>query len=279
MKRATTTFLGTAMVLASIAPLRAQVNKSNLSGLVRDSSGAAIVGASVRLTHTGTGVARNEVSDETGLYRFLLVDLGTYQVEVTAPSFKKFTRDGIQLQAGETITADVTMEVGGVNESVTVQGEASLLRTETAANGSTVNTRAITELPLQGRNPYVFLSLSAGVQYTGDPGNLSPWDVSGPSAFAASGSKARAEFLLDGVPNMAIGNVSFSPSPDAVGEMRVQTNAYDAEYGHSGSAFVNVSTKSGTNAIHGNAYEYLQNDFLNAKSFFDNLNNRPKSNR
>jgi Carboxypeptidase regulatory-like domain len=277
MKRATTTFLGTAMVLASLAPLRAQVNKSNLSGLVRDSSGAAIVGASVRLTNTATGVSRNEVSDETGLYRFLLVDLGTYRVEVTAPSFKKFTRDGIVLQAGETITADVMMEVGGVNETVTVQGEASVLRTETAANGATVNTRAITELPLQGRNPYVFLSLSAGVQYTGDPGNLNPWDVSGPSSFAASGSKARSEFLLDGVPNMAIGNVSFSPSPDAVGEMRVQTNAYDAEYGHSGSAFVNVSTKSGTNSLHGNAYEYLQNDFLNAASYFDNLNGRPKS--
>jgi hypothetical protein len=277
MTRISTILPGILVILAFLAPLPAQVNKSNLSGVVKDTSGAAIVRATVRLTNTQTGVSREESSDETGLYRFLLVDLGTYRIDVTAPNFKKFTRDGIVLQAGETITADVNMEIGAVSESVTVQGEASLLRTETAANGSTVNTRAITELPLQGRNPYVFLSLSAGIQYTGDPGNLNPWDVSGPSSFAASGSKARAEFLLDGVPNMAITNVSFSPSPDAVGEMRVQTNAYDAEYGHSGSAFVNVSTKAGTNSIHGNAYEYLQNDFLNAPSFFDNLNGRPKS--
>jgi hypothetical protein len=279
LRRPAGTFLAIFFALGAFTFATAQVNKSNMSGVVRDSSGAVVARAEVRLTNTGTGVVRSEVSDDTGLYRFLLVDLGAYRLDVSASGFKKFSRDGIQLQAGETITSDVTLELGELTESVTVQGEASLLRTETAALGTTVNTRAITELPLQGRNPYVFLSLSAGIQYTGDPGNLNPWDVSGPSSFAASGSKARAEFLLDGVPNMAISNVSFSPSPDAVGEMRVQTNAYDAEYGHSGSAFVNVSTKSGTNQIHGNAYEYLQNDFLNAKSFFDNLNNRPKSTR
>ncbi|HKA00689.1 MAG TPA: TonB-dependent receptor [Candidatus Solibacter sp.] len=271
------TWISVSLALAFASPMSAQVNKSNLSGVVKDTTGAVVARAAVKLTNSDTGVSRAEVSDDTGLYRFLLVDLGTYRLEITAPGFKKFSRDGIVLQAGETITADATLQLGEVTESISVTGEASLLRTETAALGTTVNTRAITELPLQGRNPYVFLSLSAGIQYTGDPGNLNPWDVSGPSSFAASGSKARSEFLLDGVPNMAINNVSFSPSPDAVGEMRVQTNAYDAEYGHSGSAFVNVSTKSGTNQIHGNAYEYLQNDFLNAPTFFDNLNNRPKS--
>jgi hypothetical protein len=271
------TWISVALALTFASRVPAQVNKSNLSGIVKDTTGAVVARAAVNLTNSDTGVSRAEVSDDTGLYRFLLVDLGRYRLEITAPGFKKFSRDGIVLQAGETITADATLQLGEVTESISVTGEASLLRTETAALGTTVNTRAITELPLQGRNPYVFLSLSAGIQYTGDPGNLNPWDVSGPSSFAASGSKARSEFLLDGVPNMAINNVSFSPSPDAVGEMRVQTNAYDAEYGHSGSAFVNVSTKSGTNQIHGNAYEYLQNDFLNAPSFFDNLNNRPKS--
>src|SRR5438093_13638655 len=83
------------------------------------------------------------------------------------------------------------------------------------------------------------------IEYTGDPGALNPWDVSGPSAFAASGSKAKSEFLLDGIPNMGIGDVSLSPSPDAVQERRVQTSAYDAELGHSGPAFDNVSTRSG----------------------------------
>jgi hypothetical protein len=99
---------------------------------------------------------------------------------------------------------------------------------------------------------------------------LNPWDVAGPSAFAASGAEARSEFLLDGIPNMGINNVSMSPSPDAVQEMRVQTSAYDAEFGHAGAAFVNVTTRSGTNEYHGTAYWYLRNDNLNANSFFNN---------
>jgi hypothetical protein len=152
-----------------------------------------------------------------------------------------------------------------------------VLRTESGAIGATITQRTIAELPLQGRNPYVFLSLSAGIQYNGDPGNLNPWDNSGPSAFAANGSKANSEFLLDGTPNMKLNLVGFSPSPDAVGEMRVETNAFDAEYGHSGAGFVNVSTKSGTNVYHGAGYEYLQNDKLNASTFFNNLNGQPKT--
>src|SRR5262249_47512909 len=178
--------------------------------------------------------------------------------------------DAVELQTGETTTIDVTLTLGEVAESVTVTAEAAILRTETGALGTSVNTKVLTELPLIGRNPYVFLTLSPGVQYTGDPGALNPWDVSGPSAFAASGSKAKSEFLLDGIPNMGISNVSLSTSPDAVQEMRVQTSAYDAEFGHSGAAFVNVSTRSGTNQYHGTVYWYLRNDNLNANNFFNN---------
>src|SRR5258706_76938 len=255
----------------------AQVNKSNLSGIVRDSSGAVVTGAEVKLVNIDTTVARQEVTDNSGLYRFVLVDLGNYRIEVAHAGFKRFTRSGILLNAGETTTADVTLEVGGITDSVTVQGEASVLRTETGSLGATISQRTIAELPLQGRNPYVFLSLSSGIQYTGDPGALNPWDNSGPSGFTANGSKAKSEFLLDGTPNMKLDLVGFSPSPDAVGEMRVQTNAFDAEYGHSGAGFINVSTKSGTNQVHGTGYEYLQNDKLNAATFFNNLNNQPRT--
>ena len=254
----------------------AQVNKSNLAGIVRDSSGAIVAGAAVRLVNQGTQAARAEATDSDGIYRFLLVDLGTYRIEVVHPGFKKFTRSGILLNAGETTTTDVTLELGETTETVNVVGEANILRTETGSNGATVTQRTIGELPLQGRNPYVFLSLSAGIQYNGDPGNLNPWDNDGPSAFASSGSKIRSEFFLDGMPNEKLNLVAFSPSPDAVGEMRVQTNAYDAEYGHTGGAFINVSTKSGTNAVHGDGYNYLQNDILNATPFFTNLNGQKK---
>ncbi len=252
------------------ALLAAQVNKSNLTGIVRDATGAAIPQAAIRLTNTETGAARAETSDDTGFYRFTLVDRGTYRIEAERTGFKRFAQNGVELQTGETTTVDIVLPLGEVSESVTVTGEAATLRTETGALGTTVNSQVLNELPLIGRNPYVFLTLSPGIQYTGDPGALNPWDVAGPSAFAASGAEAKTEFLLDGIPNMGTTNVSLSPSPDATQEMRVQTSAYDAEFGHSGASFVNVSTRSGTNQYHGTAYWYLRNDNLNANSFFNN---------
>ncbi len=258
------------LVFTCAFSLAAQVNKSNLTGIVRDSSGSAVPGVTIKLTNVDTGAARVEATSTSGFYRFTLLDRGNYRLEASVSGFKQFRRDSVELQTGETTTIDIELEVGALAESVTVTGEAALLRTETGALGTTVSQRVINELPLIGRNPYVFLTLSPGIQYTGDPGALNPWDVAGPSAFAASGSEARSEFLLDGIPNMGTTNVSLSPSPDAVQEMRAQTSAYDAEFGHSGAAFVNVSTRAGTNAYHGTAYWYLRNDNLNANNFFNN---------
>ena len=255
----------------------AQVDKSNLTGIVRDGSGAAIPEATIKITGKDTGLMRTEKSDGSGFYRFTLIDRGSYRMQVERAGFKRFVLETVQLQTGETTTVDLSMTIGEVAESITVTAEAMALRTETGALGTTVSNKVINELPLIGRNPYVFLTLSPGIQYTGDPGALNPWDVAGPSAFAASGAEARSEFLLDGIPNMGTGNVSLSPSPDAVQEMRAQTSAYDAEFGHSGGAFVNVSTRSGTNQYHGTAYWFLRNDNLNANSFFNNRLGSPKS--
>lgn len=257
-------------ILALAATLGAQVNKSNLTGIVRDSSGGTVSGVSIKLTSLDTGASRTETADNSGFYRFTLLDRGNYRLEASHSGFKQFRQDKIELQTGETTTIDITLALGAVAETITVTGDAALLRTETGAIGTTVSKQVLNELPLIGRNPYVFLTLSPGIQYTGDPGALNPWDVAGPSAFAASGSEARSEFLLDGIPNMGTTNVSLSPSPDAVEEMRVQTNAFDAEYGHAGAAFVNVTTRAGTNSYHGTAYWYLRNDNLNANSFFNN---------
>src|SRR5207247_7120103 len=152
-------------------------------------------------------------SDASGFYRFTLIDRGVYRLEAEHTGFKRFRRDSVELQTGETTTIDIALTLREVPDSVTVTGESAVLRTEPGALGTTVNAQVLTELPLIGRNPYVFLTLSPGIQYTGDPGALNPWDVSGPSAFAASGSKAKSEFLLDGIPNMGISNVSLSPRP------------------------------------------------------------------
>ncbi len=249
----------------------AQVNKSNLVGIVRDTSGSAVPGVTIRITDTGTGAVRQEVTDETGLYRAALLDVGTYNLEAEKAGFKKAVRNGIELQVGETTTIDLTLEVGAISESVTVSAESGQLRTETGSIGSTLESRNIAQLPTIGRNPYVFVSLTPGIQYTGDPTYVNPWDASGPSAFTANGSQSgTSQFLLDGVPNMRMDVVSFSPSPDAVEEMRAQTNAFDAEYGHSGAAFINVTTRGGTNELHGTVYDYLRNNFFNANDFFSN---------
>ena len=265
------------LALLLAASLAAQVNKSNLTGIVKDKSGSAVPSVAVKLTNNATGVTRTETADSAGFYRVSLIDFGRYRLEAEAPGFKKYVREGIELATGETTTVDIALELGAVTESVIVSAESPLLRTESASNGATVNTQVLNELPLIGRNPYVFLSLTPGIQYTGDPGALNPWDNFGPSDFSSSGSRARSEFLLDGIPNMRQDLVSLSPSPDAVQEMRVQTNAYDAEYGHSGASFVNVSTRGGANTDHGTVYWFLRNDNLNANSFFNNRNGQPKS--
>lgn len=248
----------------------AQVNKSNLTGIIQDASGSTIPGVALRLTNIGTGATRSETTDGTGFYRFTLLDYGTYRLEAERAGFKKMVREPIELETGQTTTVNLSMEVGAVTESIQVTDESPLLRTESGGSGTTITTQVLTELPLIGRNPYVFLTLSPGVQYTGDPGANNQYDNNGPSGFSSSGSSSRSEFLLDGVPNMKIDAVSFSPSPDAVQEMRVQTNTYDAEFGHSGASFVNVSTRGGTNDLHGALYWFLQNDNLNANWWFDN---------
>ena len=257
----------------------AQVNKSNLTGIVRDESGAAIPGVAIQVVNTGTGATRQEVSDRTGLYRFVLLDPGLYRLEAELSGFRRFVQDRVQLATGETTTIDVTLSLGQLSETVSVSAETPLLRTETAALGTTLTAEALTELPMIGRNPYVTLMFAPGIQYTGSPTAVNQWDNNGPSDFAAGGSESRSEFLLDGIPNMQRDRPSFSPTPDAVQEMRVQTNAYDAEFGHSGAGFVNVTTRSGSNDVNGSLYWFYRDNKLNANDFFDNRLGRPKSDR
>ena len=140
-----------ALLFACAVPASSQVNKGNLTGVVRDPSGGAIPAAAMRLVNTGTGAVRQESTDPMGSYRFTLLDFGIYRLEVERNGFKKFARGGIQLQTGETTTVDVKLEVGELTESVTVTAESPLLRTETGSAGATVSRQAVNELPLIGR--------------------------------------------------------------------------------------------------------------------------------
>ena len=260
------------LIFLCLASLSAQVNKGNLTGSVRDSSGAVVPGATLRLVNTGTGAERPDTTDQNGLYRFMLLDLGVYKLQVEAPGFKTFARDNIQLTTGETTTVDVRLELGALNEQVTVTAESPLLRTETGALGTTITSWAVTEIPFIKRNPDSMIQLSPGIAFASGKGmrDHDPWMTTGPSNFVSGGSKMKSEFLLDGIPNMKITTASFNPPVDSVAEIRLHTNAFDAEFGHSGAGFVNVSTKPGTNDFHGTVYWYVQNEVFNANDFFNN---------
>src|SRR5262249_34126352 len=147
------------MCLAFTGVISAQVNKSNLTGIVRDGTGAAVPGGALKLVSVGTGAIRTQSSDASGVFRFTLVGRGVYHLEAEHTGFKQFRKETVELQTGETTTVDITLTLGEVAESVTVSGEAAVLRTETGALGTTINTQVLNELPLIGRNPYVFLTL------------------------------------------------------------------------------------------------------------------------
>ncbi len=271
-KRLSVILRGLAIAAMSAVLAYAQVNESNLTGVVQDSSGAPVAGASIQLTNIGTGESFTQTSDKTGLYRFVSLKYGNYRLEVERAGFKKFVREPVELSTGQTTTVDVTLTVGEQRQTVTVNAESPLLRTETGSLGSTISTKMLDDLPVIGRNPYVLLKLSPGIAYTTDTQNIHAYDNHGASEFDSNGSASVSEFLLDGIPNMRVDMAGFIPSPDAVDQMRAQTNAYDAEYGHTGAAFINASTRSGTNQIHGTGYWYFRNDALNANDFFNNLN-------
>lgn len=269
------------VILAASAP--AQISKGNLTGIVTDPSGSAVPKATLRLVDTDTGAERTEQTDSSGIYRFMTLDAGSYRVEVESGGFKKFIREGIQLQVDETTTVDIQLVIGQSSESVTVTAESPMLRTESASLGNTVSGLSVQELPMLSRNAMTLAQISPGIQYRAASA-LQVYANDGTSQFGSSGTKGMATFLMDGVSNMRIqsdgqtgGSVGFSPSPDAVQQLDVHTNAFDAEFGHTGGGAVSVTTKSGTNEIHSSIYSYLQNKDLNADPFFNNLSGLPRA--
>lgn len=272
-----------AVLVAFAASASAQISKGNLTGIVTDPSGSAVPRATLRLVNTGTGAERTEQSDSSGIYRFMTLDAGSYRVEVESTGFKKFIREGIELRVGETTTVDIQLAMGQSAESVTVTAESPLLRTESASLGNTVSGQSIQELPMVSRDAITLVQISPGIQYRASA-TLQVYNNDGTSQFSSSGTKGMAMFLMDGVPNMRLqsdgqvgGSIGFSPSPDVVQQLDVHTNAFDAEFGHTGGGAVSVSTKSGTNQVHSTIYWYLQNMDLNANPFFNNLSGLPRS--
>ena len=248
---------------------------SSLSGTVTDPTGAIIPDAKVSLIDFGTGAQRNTVCDPQGRYAFLQVQPGTYRLTAQAPGFTDLVRENVQLLVNTPTTADLTFErVGAVQTTVSVESEASQVNTTDATIGNAVGGQAITQLPFEARNVVGLLAIQSGVVFLGAPGY--PGGSTDARSGAVDGGKPdQGNVTLDGVDvndqqNRSAFTSVLGVTLDSVQEFRTTTTNAGAEYGHSSGAQVTMITRSGTNIVHGSAYEFLRNSLTSANSFFNN---------
>jgi hypothetical protein len=261
--------------LLSMLPSFAQFDTAEVLGTVRDKTGAVVPKAAVTLLNVDTGIQAKTVAGDDGNYTFSNVKIGTYKVTAEAKGFSTEVASGVTINVGARQRVDFSLAVGAVSETVEVSGAAAALETDTSEHGQVINTAAIVELPLNGRNYADLALLAANVVKSPIAVSFSPSGTPREGSFNVNGMRSTYNnFLLDGLDNNAYGtsNQSYSSqvvqaSPDAVAEFKVITSNYSAEYGRVGGAVINAVMRSGTNQFHGTAYEFLRNTALNATGF------------
>jgi hypothetical protein len=255
----------------------AQDFRGAITGRVSDQSGAVLPGVTVTVTHKDTNVPTSTVTNETGIYLLPYLQPGTYAVAAELQGFKKVSREGVEVRVGDRLEIDFKLEVGRMEEVVTVAAETPLLDTRSGSAGQVIDEKRIALMPLSDGNPFVLARLAPGVAYHGDLKFSRPFDNGGTSDFTADGGPGRNEFTLDGSPNMANGRrVAFVPPAGAVQEFKVETATFDAQQGHTAGATVNVTLKSGTNRLKGDGYYHYRDEALSANDFFLQRAGRPK---
>lgn len=242
----------------------------SLTGTVTDESGAVIPGVTITASNTGTGLTRTTITNERGGYSITLLPTGQYSVSAELPGFRKELRSGIVLQVDQTGRADFQMKVGQVSEVVEVTAAAPLVASETSSVGNVIDTTKVVELPLNGRD---FKDLALLVPNAIPTGQGTTHATRG--GFNVAGSREVSNnFLLDGVDNNdpTVNLFTLKPSIEIVQEFKVQTNSYTAESGRYSGGQINMTTKSGTNNLHGSLFYFVRDDSLDAKNFFDKPN-------
>ena len=262
------------ILLSFTGPARAQVATGDILGSVKDSSGAVVPGASVKLENVGTHEIRTFTASSSGEYTFSALQPGTYTLTIGSPSFKTFSATNIVVAATDRVRVDAALEVGSVDEKVEVTTTPNSLQTDSTTVGSTITARTLTDAPLNGRNYINVVTVQAGVN-AGSPNSLSSGsnitDRRQTSSVSANGQQEIFNNnLLDGLDNNSrtIGTLLIRPSVEAIGEVRTDINLYTAEVGRTGGAAINVITNAGANQIHGSAYEFFRNDITDARNFF-----------
>ena len=280
---ASTLSLVLALSAAAVLCLQAgaQVRFGSIVGTITDHSGATVTGAAIKLTNLGTNETRTAQTSSAGTYAFPNLNAGLYRLEVQMAGFKQFIRDKVEVQVDLASRVDAALQVGNVSETVEVVNEAPPLQTDSASLGTTISQKEVESIPLSGRNVNNMLTLVPGVVAQGgtygnavnNQGGGARTNAIGFGNYAIGGGFGnQSSFFVDGVPSNAVaGNLNaLIPSQDIVQEFRVATNNVSAEYGSYAGGVINLTTKSGTNAFHGAAYEYLRNKVLNANDFFTN---------
>lgn len=240
----------------------------------------------VQSLSTNEAATANSTGD--GDYTVPLLVPGKYSVTAEAPGFKKAIEENIELHVNDKVTVNFGMEIGQVQETVTVNAEAPLLDEATASRGGVIENMRITELPLNGRNPFTLANLTTGVVFAGNPQFTRPFDNGDNINFSINGGLRQTNaYLLDGAPDEAVTdagtdrahgnqNVAFIPVVDSTAEFKIVTNFYDSQYGRTGGGIVSVATKNGTNALHGTVYDFLRRYQWDANTIENNRNNRPR---
>jgi hypothetical protein len=254
--------------------LLAQQDSGSIVGTITDPAGAVIPSVAVRVINTGTNITTNLVTDQNGDFTATALRIGTYRLEAEAPGFKKTVQENIELRVQDRLRIDLRLQVGEVTETVEVAAAQPLLQTQTSSVGQVMETKSIADLPLNGRSYLQLIVLAPGAFVPQRMNTI--WND---QFVAINGNRAMQNtFLLDGVNNNTTdnSNPAILPPPDAIAEFKVQTNAMSAEFGRSAGGAINVSIKSGSNGFHGNAFEFMRNQAVDANAFFNSGRTKPK---
>jgi Carboxypeptidase regulatory-like domain len=270
--------LAVVCVLGFTSTSAAQDPRGAIQGKVLDSSGGALPGTTVTVTNTATGTVNTAIANEEGGFSIPFITPGTYDITVELTGFKRAEQKGVEVRIADRLTLDFKLEIGGLEETVTVTGGTPLLQTSSASQGQVIDEKRIQLMPLSDGNPFTLTRLAAGTVYTGDLKFSRPFDNAGTSAVTANGAAGGNEFTMDGSPNMANGRrVAFVPPAGAVQEFKVETATFDAQQGHTAGATVNVTMKSGTNTFRGDAYYHIRDEKFSKNDFFLERAGQPKA--
>ena len=250
--------------LVGVLPAGAQAGAGEITGIVKDQAGAAVPGATITVTDTRTNLQRVAVSSGDGVYTAASLAPGDYRLDVELAGFKPVRREGVRLATGEKARIDFDLSVGDVREQVTVVGDAPIVRAETASLGTVVENEQVVRLPLNGRLFIMLAGIAPGVALP--PNSVLP---------RINGGRPRTnEYLFDGISVLQPepGQVAYYPVVDAIQEFKIESNSPAAEFGRFNGGVVNLTTKSGGNAFHGNVFEFFRNEGLNARNYFQASN-------